>query len=717
MAAQPQVRGDPSDTGGSRVVLVHGLGGSGKSRLLRQFREMADGSLPDSPVSPGRVQTVWLDWEDEQRDQPSGYAGADGPGLATVLDAVQRAVTGAFAADAKAAERAGQAFGEYRQGTARMPQYAARFADVIAQSRQAGSAFTPADAAALLKTGASAGLVGIGHPGGILGLTPDQIAAAAQAAGNLSDAAVRAVTGRKPGEITRAEYDLVTDPARELTRRAAAAVRTAAGRVPLVVLLDTGEIIGGRAWGWLRRVMTQTGPQVIWVAGARFETEAEAGYDSPVAQFVRDIGDEHLILMSPTRFDDQMIRDYLARRTTGRSYTDAQIDMIARYTKGLPLAVSLTAQLLGDGEPVEQVCHEAGDEHPGSVVSALARRYLVHAERQNYPPGDPRAGDVMKILGLALTFGDLREDPDLLAALWDVEDPLAAFQDLARRHDFVLPLSRRLHDDVRDTLRTDLLDPYRRTRIREISQRAIGLYSARLSQMRSRWPTLDDQLSHNAFTTALQALLWHTLWADNQAGMDMVTGILPVLEAADPATADAAAAIADWFAGTFSDDQRHDLDLLTEIWDDPFGRPAWETEPRRERRAQVTMPGLALHPPGIPAADPVIGEPADRQIAIMILRARLQAGNGGRERAVTHLRAGGSANHQHQAAAGHRIRRRRHGQPSDLARLWPPARSHSHRPGSREDRHRDAHRQCAVVAHLRGGADHGGPLRGGAGRP
>jgi hypothetical protein len=63
----------------------------GKKKLVGvEFGEMADGSLPDSPVSPGRVQTVWLDWEDEQRDQPSGYAGADGPSLVTVLDSSWR---------------------------------------------------------------------------------------------------------------------------------------------------------------------------------------------------------------------------------------------------------------------------------------------------------------------------------------------------------------------------------------------------------------------------------------------------------------------------------------------------------------------------------------------------------------------------------------------------------------------------------------------------
>src|SRR5580658_4909300 len=113
-----------------------------------------------------------------------------------------------------------------------------------------GSAFTSQDAAALVRAAASAGLVAAGHPGGVLGLGPDELAAAAQAGGHLSEAAVQAVTGRKPGEITPQEYDLVTDPARELTRRAAAAVRAAAGTRPLVMFLDTGEVIGDRAWGW-----------------------------------------------------------------------------------------------------------------------------------------------------------------------------------------------------------------------------------------------------------------------------------------------------------------------------------------------------------------------------------------------------------------------------------------------------------------------------------
>jgi hypothetical protein len=74
------------------VVLVHGLGGSGKSRLLRQFREMALGNVPVQALPIDGIQVAWLDWEDEHRDDPGLYAGVAGPSLVTVLNAVQKVV-------------------------------------------------------------------------------------------------------------------------------------------------------------------------------------------------------------------------------------------------------------------------------------------------------------------------------------------------------------------------------------------------------------------------------------------------------------------------------------------------------------------------------------------------------------------------------------------------------------------------------------------------
>jgi hypothetical protein len=306
--------------------------------------------------------------------------------------------------------------------------------------------------------------------------------------------------------------------------------------------------------------MSRSGPRVAWVIGARFEAEAETGAAGPIGQFRRDLGDENLALMSPGRFDEAMIRSYLRARPDPRDYPDAQVGLIAAFTKGLPLAVSLTAPLLDQGQRVEDACRQMGDGRPSSVIADLARSYLAHAEkqaeRQTQPGADPARDDVTKILGLALAFGDLRDDPEMLAALWDAEDPLPELTSLARRHDFVLPASKALHDDVRDTLRVDLLDPYQRRKTRRINEWALALLRVRLGRMRDRWPGLAS------YTGALLAALWHTFWLDNQNGLDLLARVLPVLAVADPAAGSAAVSAAAQFAGTFYPDQRRDLEML-----------------------------------------------------------------------------------------------------------------------------------------------------------
>ena len=196
---------------------------------------------------------------------------------------------------------------------------------------------------------------------------------------------------------------------------------------------------------------------------------------------------------------------------------------------------------------------------------------------------------------------------------------------------------------MRDTLRADLLDPYRRARVRPINQRALALFDARLAQMRARWPSLDEQVAHTGYATALLAALWHTLWADNQAGLDLLAQILPVLAIAHPATAAAAAAMTGQFEPTFSHDQRRDLDLLTQPGYDSFvdewlakqrGMPAGMT-----RQVRITLSGLAAEPPGRDADAVAIGTAVDREVAIMILRAGIHAKDHDDQSAIAYLRA------------------------------------------------------------------------------
>ena len=329
-------------------------------------------------------------------------------------------------------------------------------------------------------------------------------------------------------------------------------------------------------------------------------------------------------------------------RLTDIGCSDSQIAMIGRFTKGLPLAVSLTVALLGVGQTVEDVCQEVVDGHVSSVISGLARRYLVHAERRVYATDDPRKDDIMRILGLALAFGDLRDDPELLSALWLVDDPLAAFRDLARRYDFVLPISRRLHGDVRDALRVDLLDPYRRAHAREMSTRAIALLNGRIETLRRRWPGLDEQVRHTAFTTTLLSLLWHTFWLGNQEGLDLFFEVLPVLAVTAPDTATAAAAMAGQFTRTFDASQKVDLGLLTQlrpapVADESLAKPPGSAITAGKRVVDITQAGLTLLSRAPATAPTPLATPGDRSVAIMLLKARMQIIDHDDESAITLL--------------------------------------------------------------------------------
>jgi hypothetical protein len=184
---------------------------------------------------------------------------------------------------------------------------------------------------------------------------------------------------------------------------------------------------------------------------------------------------------------------------------------------------------------------------PSAVVRGLAERYLVHA--RTCPP---LRADVPLLYGLALLHSD-RLDPDLLAALWNVDPAEVAdiFTGLAARHDFVLRGSRRLHDDVRDAIRLHLLDDALRVAQRPMNERAAAHLSRRLRLL--RLAGAEAQLADQEWHSGATALLWNTFWAGNRAGMGLLADLLP-----------AAGVLAESFGMTLLDVARFFLPVLNE---------------------------------------------------------------------------------------------------------------------------------------------------------
>ncbi len=331
-------RGRPeaaAQAGGSRVLLVHGPGGSGKSRLLRRFETMARAQARTAPLDWSRVAA----WD---FDQGAGLA-ADFA-IVSVLGALRWAVAHAFADEEELTPgRVTYEFRDYTRAADRMAEYVARAREVVDQAGRAGYPCSAADAASLMRKLESAGLA--------LFMGPSE--SQDQAAGGsdpLSPVIAEAITKRAPDELPPQEYALVTDPAVELARRFAAAVSALASRRPLIFFLDSGDLIGEPAWRWLRLVMTRTSDRVAWVV---------AGPVDDVAGL-----EDQVTAISPASWDDPAIGAYLAGRPNARHCSGEEIALIGRFTAGLPLAVSLLASLLDGGASVAQVCAEADSEAP-----------------------------------------------------------------------------------------------------------------------------------------------------------------------------------------------------------------------------------------------------------------------------------------------------------------------------------------------------------------
>ena len=501
--------GDPDE---GHVLLVYGLGGIGKSTLLRRYGQMtAEGRA----VMGARGLLAVVDWESEQRLRAADYVPDGGPPIWVVLDRVYRAVRDAVAGrrDTAAVEKA---FASFRLQVARVPELAAEVQRAL-PGADSGRQASAADIDAVLQAvGRGAAVLGAAHPVGALGVP------AITGAAHLAHDAQAAVRQRRQGPVPEQAYRLILGRVEELADCFARGLRLVSTSIgPVVVLLDTCELISG-SQEYLRQAMRKSGSRVLWVAGMRLDPGPVTGTRGQAGLYRQEVSESRLRMLPLDRFDDATVGGYLARKLPGGLPAGVTLERVAEVTRGIPLAVALVCDLLGAGQDPELVLRPVPEPgRPSAVIRELAERYLTHAGRCV-----PLQEDVPLLYGLALLHSD-RLDPDLLAALWDVDpaDVAGLITHLADRHDFVLYGGRRLHDDVRDTFRLHLLDDALRAQQRPMNRRAVAHLRDRLASL--GLARVDDQVTSQDWQGLATALLWHTFWDDSRAGISLLCHLLP----------------------------------------------------------------------------------------------------------------------------------------------------------------------------------------------
>lgn len=204
------------------------------------------------------------------RLRAADFALEGGPPIWMVLDRIYQALSEAAAGSKRDAAFIRRAFGPFRFQVTRLP-------ELIEESRRAFPGGEPekvtsaADIEAVLQAiGRGVTAAGTASPVGVLAAGP--VARGAIGAGHLAHDAWGALRQLRRGQVPEKAYRLVVRRVEELAGVFARCLRKVSERRPVLVMLDTCELIPG-AHEFLRRVMRASGSRAAWVISMRFDPD------------------------------------------------------------------------------------------------------------------------------------------------------------------------------------------------------------------------------------------------------------------------------------------------------------------------------------------------------------------------------------------------------------------------------------------------------------
>ncbi len=529
----------PSTAAGSAtspVVLISGIGGIGKTSLSARLCDIARSEYEFS----GRVRVVALDWDDH-KEGASDLAATIGS--ADTARGLLGIIASAFGPDPRRSfRRFYRAAGQIRQAEDR------------ARKQLPPGTREPSPLAAIGLAGAQLLISSAVPPGiaGLLNVTVDQLPALSRQA--------KAWLERVRPE----DRDMILDGGPRLTEAFAADLRAASRERPIVLAQDTYEIAAWADDRCLQRLYQQTGPRVAWILAARFTEGQRRSYavswpNGGVISF--DLG----------KLNRLEIRTFFTHAAPERPVTRQEIEVIARATGGVPVAVAFAAGMWRGGASLELIAGtgDIGDLGDGDLAAVMIDRFLKYARQDQSRPLDY---DRLCCLALLPDRTDRPgiEDADLLAVLWGVDQVGPVLEELAARYEFVL--SRRLvvRDGVREPLRQHLLTAVSRRDLRARNRPAIDYLAARLDDRQQQLETLEARVFDDDWQKTVLALAWHRFWDSYESGWATVVAALPAAIEFDPGFGNALLALADRFAATASQMQQRSLEMMRGCLSEPY---------------------------------------------------------------------------------------------------------------------------------------------------
>ncbi|MFG6102382.1 tetratricopeptide repeat protein [Leptothoe sp. EHU-05/26/07-4] len=501
--SKPFAKLNPASEDDSRpaILLFYGAGGMGKTSLVRRLRKLVTDEFK------GQVNTLFLDWENEQKLTLDLQVGHDFIEPKTVLNLLHRTLVKAgWGNDLKGYGKTLQALRDTES----------KVEDALKAS-QATSDLS--DKVSKLGVKGLASLIRLCTGSGAI--DQEKLAATLDTTFQVGAEGLYQARRFVQKSLTPKEYEIYEQPNERLAEALGKGIAMLAEKKPLVLLFDTYEIVDRPECDYmLRRVIHESGGRTQWVIAGRSNL-ADSGQRGSLyfRGYKRDFAETQLYAKSLSEFGLDLIQEYFAEVEPKRPLSGQDADAVTRFSLGIPFVIRQAAVMYREGKPLAEIIAPVEKAPLGSDISAYDRvvtetseRFLMHCFSAK-----EREKDLQAIYALALMR---RPDAGLLRAMLDETDLERRLQTLRERYSFILVEQLRLDEKLNRFLQGYLLSDLRCTseRLQRLNENALTWLELALEEKTQGITDTADKLDDEAIAELVLDLAHHSLWKGEDYG-------------------------------------------------------------------------------------------------------------------------------------------------------------------------------------------------------